>query len=132
MPPPEAPPRHARVVLIGDFLAPPEDIAERVRAFAVNGVHGHLLQVLDPAEETLPFAGRIRFEDPETHDTLLLGRVESARTEYRALIAAHRESLAAAVGRFGWRLETHRTDRPPQTALLGLYSALAGPEAGRR
>src|SRR5689334_13468523 len=48
-------PRHAEVVLIGDLLAPLEEVQSLVGKFVARGVRGHLLQVLDPAEETLPF-----------------------------------------------------------------------------
>ena len=50
----ESLPRYARVVLIGDFLSPLDEIREAIGIFANQGVRGHLLQVLDPAEETLP------------------------------------------------------------------------------
>ncbi len=48
------------------------------------GLRGHLLQVLDPAEETLPFAGRVRFEGLEREASLLISRVETVREDYRA------------------------------------------------
>ena len=43
-------PRHARVVLIGDFLHPLPDTKRVVAALAARAIRGHLLQVLDPAE----------------------------------------------------------------------------------
>ena len=70
-------PRYARVVMIGDFLSALEEIKSIVVDFAGHGVRGHLLQVLDPAEETLPFTGRIHFEGPEKEGDLIIGRVES-------------------------------------------------------
>jgi uncharacterized protein (DUF58 family) len=121
----EALPRHAQLVLIGDFLSPLEDIQKTVGRFAAGGLHGHLLQVLDPAEETLPFDGRVRFEGVEDHDEVLISRVETVREEYTGRVAAHREGLAAIARPAGWSFATHRTDRPPHTALLALYTALA-------
>ena len=78
------------MVLIGDFLAPLDDVKATVESFASRGVHGHLLQILDPAEETLPFSGRIRFEGMEGEENVLIGRAEGVRDEYRGLLAAHR------------------------------------------
>ncbi|MFC7544158.1 DUF58 domain-containing protein [Siccirubricoccus deserti] len=49
-------PRHARCVLIGDFLEPLPEIQRAVSALAGRPVHGHLLQVLDPAEESCPIS----------------------------------------------------------------------------
>jgi uncharacterized protein (DUF58 family) len=47
-------PRHARAVLFGDFLAPLDDMRRSVSALAGRPLRGHLVQILDPAEETLP------------------------------------------------------------------------------
>jgi uncharacterized protein (DUF58 family) len=121
----EALPRHAQLVLISDFLSPLEDIQRMVARFAAGGLRGHLLQVLDPAEETLPFDGRVRFEGVEDRDEVLISRVETVREEYVGRVAAHRDGLAAIVRPAGWSFAIHRTDRPPHTALLALYTALA-------
>jgi uncharacterized protein (DUF58 family) len=121
----EALPRHAQLVLISDFLSPLNDIQRMVARFAAGGLRGHLLQVLDPAEETLPFDGRVRFEGVEDRDEVLISRVETVREEYVGRVAAHRDGLAAIVRPAGWSFATHRTDRPPHTALLALYTALA-------
>lgn len=118
-------PRHARIVLIGDFLTPLEGTERAVRALAARGVTGHLLQVLDPAEESLPFHGRTLFEGVENDGTLLVRRTESLRDAYIARVTAHRESLAALARASGWTFIVHHTDRPPETALLPLYIALA-------
>ena len=67
-------PRHAAVVLLGDFLAQPEDIERAIRAISGRGVRGHLVQVLDPAEIEMPFNGRNRFLGLEAEGDLLVGR----------------------------------------------------------
>jgi len=118
-------PRHALVVLIGDLLSPLEEVHALVARYAAAGLKGYLLQVLDPAEETLPFAGRVRFEGLEREAPLLIARVEAVREAYAGRLARHREGLAAIARSAQWRFAVHRTDRPPQTALLALYAALA-------
>jgi uncharacterized protein (DUF58 family) len=118
-------PRHARVVLLGDFLAPLEETRNRVAALAARSIRGHLVQVLDPAEETLPFTGRIRFEGPGTADHALVPRVEGVRALYEERLARHREGLAALAAASGWTFATHRTDQPPEAALLALHRRLA-------
>ena len=124
-------PRHAHMVLIGDLLSPLGEVQARVAQFAASGLRGHLLQVLDPAEETLPFAGRVRFEGLEREDPLLISRVETVRDAYIDRLARHREGLAAIARRAGWSFGVHRTDRPPHTALLALYAVLAPKQAWR-
>ena len=117
-------PRHGQVVWIGDLLAPLDATAALVLRYADVGLKGHLLQVLDPAEENLPFAGRVRFEGLESENPLLISRVESIRTGYAERMQRHRDGLAALTRDVGWTFATHRTDHPPQHALLGLYQIL--------
>ncbi len=125
VPPVETLPRFARVVLFADFLLPLEEIAAVIGAYARRGVHGHLLQILDPAEETLPFSGRIRFEGCENEGEALFGRAESVRQAYSAVIAGHRRGLAGLAAGYGWTFAVHHTDQPPEPALLGIFSAMS-------
>ena len=130
LPPFDRLPRDAQVVLIGDFLSPLADIVAHVKRIAAAGIKGHLLQVLDPAEEDLPFAGRARIEGLEDEAALTLGRVENLRAAYVARIEARRDSLGALCSRLGWTFAGHRTDRPPAHALMALYAGLSGHERG--
>jgi uncharacterized protein (DUF58 family) len=118
-------PRAAQLVWIGDFLAPLETVNTAVARFAAAGIRGHLLQIADPAEEDLPFAGRVRFEGVEEPDALLVSRVETLRGDYAERYRAHRDGLAAIARGVGWTIGFHRTDRPPHLALLSLHAALA-------
>ncbi len=130
LPPAEGLPRHAQVVLIGDFLSPLADIEALIRHYVGSGVKGHLVQAVDPAEETLPFAGRTRFEGLEDEGELLVGRPEALRAQYRARFAAHREAVAGLARAAGWSFAVHHTDQPAQAALLPLYVAMSA-QAGR-
>lgn len=118
--------RHARAVLFGDFWDPLEQTRAVIAALAAQGVRGHLLQVLDPAEETLPYAGRIRFEGLGAGIApALVPRVEAVREVYAERVARHRAALAALAQSAGWSFATHRTDHPPEAALLALHQVLA-------
>ncbi|MCF8488728.1 MAG: DUF58 domain-containing protein [Rhodospirillum sp.] len=119
--------RHARLVLIGDLLDPLEDLRGGLRGLVSQGVRGHFLQVLDPAEETLPFEGRIRFDGLEGEAPVLVNRAEDLRGRYQRRLRAHRESLASLARRAGWDFSLHHTDQAPRTALLALYQALSSP-----
>ena len=130
LPPFDRLPRDAQVVLIGDFLSPLADIVAHVKRIAAAGIKGQLMQVLDPAEEDLPFAGRARIEGLEDEAALTLGRVENLRAAYVARIEARRDSLGALCSRLGWTFAGHRTDRPPARALIALYAGLSGHERG--
>ena len=125
LPPFKPLPRFAHLVLIGDFLAPIEEIQAAVERHAARGVMGHLLQVLDPAEESLPYSGRVRFEGLEGEAPWLLSRVENVREEYLDRLARQRDNLASLARALGWTVSTHRTDHPAEAALLTLYMSLA-------
>ena len=130
LPPAEALPRHAQVVLIGDFLSPLERVDGLVKHYVGGGVKGHVLQINDPAEETLPFTGRTRFEGFEGEGETLVGRPESLRGAYTARFAAHRAGLAGLFRAAGWNFSVHHTDQPAQAALLALYTAMSA-QSGR-
>ena len=96
-----------------------------LKLHASRGVKGHLLQIVDPAEEDLPFTGRVRFHGLEGEEARTVGRVESVRSAYHERFAARRAALVDLSRSIGWTFASHRTDRPPQTALLALYEALS-------
>lgn len=123
--PPRSPlPRFSQVVLAGDWLGEIEETAALLAHYAARGVRGHLVQVLDPAEEDLPFDGRTQFKDMESPTTLVAGRAEHLRAAYRRKMAEQKEEIANLCRRRNWTFATHRTDRPAQTALLALYGAM--------
>lgn len=130
LPPEVTLPRHARVVLIGDLLGPLADIQAAVGRLAAVPVTGHVLQVLDPAEVLLPYSGRVRFEGLQPGLHTLIPRVEDVRAAYAQRLAGQQAGLAAICAAAGFGFATHRTDHPPEAALLALYTALA-PPAGR-
>ena len=119
-------PRHARVVLVSDWLAPIADTERWLRDVQTMGVTGFVLVVLDPAEIELPFSGRVRFKGMEDEGIALIGNVDRVRGDYAKLLAEHRAALADVTRRLGWSLTLHRTDHPPEQALLPAYMALGG------
>jgi uncharacterized protein (DUF58 family) len=124
MPPPLPLPRHASVVLFGDFLSPLPEIQAVVGRLAAVPVTGYLLQILDPAETLLPYTGRIRFRGLEREGDTLIPRVETVRDEYARRLKAQQDGLSAICTAAGFGFGIHRTDHPPEAALLTLYAAL--------
>ena len=117
-------PRHASVVLFGDFLSPPDEIEALVHGLGERGVRGHMLQILDPAETSMPFAGRSRFTGLEAKGDLLVGRAESLRDDYLTRLARHQDALRDLTRLTGWSFTVHHTDQPAEPALLALYGVL--------
>lgn len=125
-------PAAATAVLFSDALDPPEQTAALLRSLSQRGARGHLVQLLDPAEETFPFQGRMLFTTAQEttpaggQEPWLVPRAEDIRAAYQERLAAHRLALHQITQNLGWSLTLHHTDQPPQTALLALYHRLNG------
>ncbi|MCI0599620.1 MAG: DUF58 domain-containing protein [Beijerinckiaceae bacterium] len=113
-------PRGAQAILIGDFLADPALVSSRIESISAQAARGHLLMVVDPVEETFPFAGHIEFLDIDSPERFRVGKAERFREDYIRRLSAHREMIDASARRRGWTLTVHRTDRPAAEALLAL------------
>jgi uncharacterized protein (DUF58 family) len=121
--PPKTPvARGAELVWLGDFLEP--GVLDAMRELAHGGVIGHLVRIVDPAEEDFPYSGRARFESVRGHDTLLFGRAENVGDAYRARFRAHGEEITATALKLGWTITSHRTDHAPLSALIALHAAI--------
>jgi len=118
-------PRYGRVVLIGDFLSPLEETQKAISMLANQGLSGHIVQIIDPAEETLPFSGRVRFDGTEGEGEVLIGRVESLKRNYLAEFQRHNRGIEALAKSFGWSYAVHHTDASPEATLLALYLVLS-------
>ncbi|MGD0190505.1 MAG: DUF58 domain-containing protein [Rhizomicrobium sp.] len=131
--PPDAPvTKNSQLIWLSDFLSPIADIENTLRRLARTGLTGHLVHVIDPAEEEFPFAGRTRFESVTNAESQLFGRAETVRSSYCARFRAHAEAVSAMAPRLSWRYLAHRTDKRPETALIALYADIGGSDAKLR
>ena len=117
--------RFTDLILIGDFLDPIAETYATLDAVAKSGARAHIIQVVDPIEETFPYSGRTEFRDPETGTTHVVSRAEQYRTEYQGELAALRHHLGDRCRRIDWTFIIHRTDRPPTEPLLSIHARLA-------
>jgi uncharacterized protein (DUF58 family) len=132
LPPPARLNRFSECLMFSDFLEPVEETAKRLEAIAAQGVRGHLVQILDPAEETLPYEGRTEFSASEGRDRVIAGRAENLRERYQARLKGHRNDLAAEAKRLSWSLLVHHTDRPAEEVVLAIHNRLSGLERDYR
>jgi uncharacterized protein (DUF58 family) len=119
-------PRFSTVLMLGDFLDKPETISESIGTIAAAGVAGHLVQVCDPAEETLPYNGRVEFQEMAGPLRYTAGKTESLREEYQRKFADQRAHVLDIAKRIGWTFTVHRTDEPPLRALHMLHGLIGG------
>ena len=83
-----------------------------------------MVQIVDPAEETFPYSGRIEFVEPEGAGEITVGRAENWRADYEARLERHRDEIRAETDRLGWSFIIHRTDRPASELLLALHARM--------
>lgn len=116
--------KHASVVLLSDFYDRPEDIAGVVRSLAAQGVSGHVVQIVDPAEEALPYAGRVEFRGMEGPLKFLAGKTETIRDGYIEKFKAQREIVRSLAHRLQWSFTVHHTDKSPAQLLMALHGLI--------
>lgn len=117
----------SQMLLLSDFLMSVEDVTRFCAPLAAKHVGGILIQINDPAEEELPFEGRMRFHDMEDKNAtpLNIPQVEAIRSAYHEKFQAHRMALEKAAAGLGWQFMALRTDESPEAALTLLYHLLS-------
>lgn len=115
-----------QMVLISDFLFPPQTLERMLRDIAARPARTELLCILDPAERSLPYSGRVAFESLENEPTLVLPAVETLTAPYEREMEAHLERMASLAQAHRAGFTVHHTDRPLLPSLLSLYARLSG------
>jgi uncharacterized protein (DUF58 family) len=124
LPPNFAPSPLSEIVLLSDLWSPLGEVQKIISQLSATGAHGHVVQIVDPAEESFPYSGRVEFIEPEGAGSVTAGRAETWRNDYQALVARHRDAIRRETGRLGWSFAIHRTDRPASELLLVLHSRM--------
>ena len=125
LPSPQGVPADARVLLISDFLSPEPELRSLIAGLAARPAGGCIVQVLDPAEVELPYAGRVRFRGLAGEAARLVPRVEALRGRYREALAERQAMLARLAGEAGFGFVTHVSSAPPEQAVLAVHLALS-------
>ena len=124
LPPSFAPSPLSEIVVLSDLWSPIADVETTVAQLSATGASGHVVQIVDPAEESFPYSGRVEFIEPEGAGSVTAGRAETWRNDYQGLIARHRDAIRAATDLRSWSFAIHRTDRPATELLLALHARM--------
>jgi uncharacterized protein (DUF58 family) len=130
LPPTFAPSPLAEIVVLSDLWSPFPEIQRTLAQLSSGGAHGHLVQIVDPAEETFPYSGRVEFIEPESGGSVTAGRAEAWKADYEKRVARHRAELRAETDKLGWSFAIPRTDRAATELLLALHARMAAPPPG--
>jgi uncharacterized protein (DUF58 family) len=130
LPPTFSPSPLAEIVVLSDLWSPIADIRQSIAQLSATGAQGHIVQIVDPAEETFPYSGRVEFIEPEGKSSVLAGRAETWRADYAKRVEEHRRSIREETDRLGWMFTVHRTDRPASDLLMRLHMQMGGGPSG--
>jgi uncharacterized protein (DUF58 family) len=132
LPPSFVPSSLAEIVVLSDFWSPISDIGSLLAGLSSSGAHGALVQIVDPAEETFPYSGRVEFIEPEGFGTITAGRAEAWASDYVARIALHRDQIREETNKLDWLFTTHTTSRSAAELLLFLHGGMMVSKGGVR
>ena len=124
LPPSFAPSPLSEVVMLSDLWAPIGEVRGTIAQLSASGAHGHIVQIVDLAEESFPYSGRVEFIEPEGAGSVTAGRAEIWRNDYQGIVARHRAAIRAETDLRSWSFAIHRTDRPASELLLVLHSRM--------
>ncbi|MFZ0054597.1 MAG: DUF58 domain-containing protein [Pseudolabrys sp.] len=124
LPPNFAPSPLSEIVMLSDLWSPIAEVRATIAQLSATGAHGHVVQIVDPAEESFPYSGRVEFIEPEGAGSVTAGRAETWRNDYQNIVARHRADIRAETNLRGWSFAIHRTDRPASELLLVLHSRM--------
>ena len=124
LPPSFVPSALAEIVVLSDYWSPIGEIRNMLAGLSASGAHGTLIQVVDPAEESFPYSGRIEFIEPEGGDVIIAGRAETWASDYVARVALHRDQIRYETSKLDWLFSTHTTTRSAAELLLFLHSGM--------
>jgi uncharacterized protein (DUF58 family) len=109
---------NGRALFISDYLGDLPQIQDALAQAADRGVRGLLIQLLDPAERALPYAGRTLFESMGgslRHETL---KASALRAQYAERLAERQAALDTLCTRTGWSFASFQTDTPARDVLI--------------
>jgi uncharacterized protein (DUF58 family) len=125
LPPNFSPSPLAEVVLLSDLWSEIGEVRRTITQLSSSGARGHVVQIVDPAEEVFPYWGRIEFVEPESGGRITAGRAETWKADYTARVKRHRDEIRSETDRLGWSFTIHRTDRPASELLLSLHARIS-------
>ena len=128
LPPNFAPSPLSEIVLLSDLWSQIGEVRRTIAQLSSSGARGHVVQIVDPAEETFPYWGRVEFVEPEGGGRITAGRAEMWRSDYTARVERHRAEIRAETHRLGWSFTIHRTDRTASEILLALQARIGASE----
>lgn len=108
---------NSNVILIGDFLNNIKENEKTIKELSNRGINGILIHILDPAEIDFPYNGRINFSGLEGEQSILIGKAESVRSNYKKALKVHIEKLNKLANSYSWKYFIDTSNEEPSASL---------------
>ncbi len=124
--------QHSIPILLADFWDEPEQLNKQLAELNTQNHAGLLIQIVDPAELSLPYKGRVLLDsaNTESRDQLntskfTINKIENIRAEYCTRVKDHCYMIARIAAKQGYRSLCISTDTDFAQATRAIYTALA-------
>lgn len=117
--------RFSELILISDFLDPMEQLLSDIRRLGGNQVGGTLMQIIDPAEESFPYSGRVEFKDMGQSEKVVVENAGTIAERYKTLFHQRKAQLSETARGLNWGHLICHTDRPAREGMLTLHGFLS-------
>lgn len=104
-------PKYAHFYALSDFWEPLDDIEAAFTPLSERTSNGCLIHIIDPAEMTLPYSGRVHFSDSQAAEQVLIHNVADIRDAYKERIQQHISGLQTLCKKWEWTYLPHITDQ---------------------
>lgn len=115
-----------QVLMFSDGLEAPAIWAARAQQISSARAQLIVVMIADRAEQDFPYQGRVSFTSSQGDEPLIIGRAQSARSDYVAAYCAHLAQVKQAIIGAGGQVFDHCTRDASMPTLLRLAAALDG------
>jgi uncharacterized protein (DUF58 family) len=116
---------NSNVILLGDFLFDLNKTEEIIKKLSARGINGNIIHIADPAEKSFPYSGRINFNGLEKEQSVLIGRAQSVRKDYKKAMSSHFKKIEKLAVSYSWKYYLDTSDEDPYIALSNICNTLS-------
>jgi len=112
-------------ILISDFLFNTEIIEQTIKNLASRNITGLLIHIIDPAERTFPYSGRINFNGLEGEEPYLIGNANAIKKNYINAFKEHSKKILNISQSYRWNYFMQLTNEDLIKLMIKIYFSLA-------
>ena len=100
-------------------------MAKLTKKLSNRGITGIIIHIVDRAEQSFPFKGRINFNGLEEEKNILIGKAESVRNDYRKAVKLHFNKLEKLAISYSWKYFLDISNKEINISLFNICNTLA-------